>query len=158
MNRTRPRSARAVSGGIRLVGNSAFLIAPWKNVGPSKIPARISPSTGGWPRSLAAMPSRRAAMMMNATSASSSWTSLRLMVGPPPRSRHLTVTVRVILEAGLAPQANLDACRQRSAHSGLQVHGVPLPRHENLGAVRGIEVGEEDLPAVELHAGVDPGH
>ena len=86
-------SASAVSGEIRLVGNSALVIAPWKNVGPSRIPARISPSTGGWPRSLAAVPSSRAKMMMNATSASSSWTSLRLMVRPPPRSRHLTVTM-----------------------------------------------------------------
>ena len=54
-----------------------------QNVGPSRIPARISPSTGGCPSRLAAAPRSLARMMMIATSARSSWTSLRLILGPP---------------------------------------------------------------------------
>ena len=83
-------SASAVSGAIRLRGNSVSVILPWKNVGPSRIPTRISPITGGWPMRLASVPSSLARMMMMATSASSSCVLLRLRLMVPRVDRMAT--------------------------------------------------------------------
>jgi hypothetical protein len=47
MNTATPTFASAPSIGRTLAGNSAVAIAPSNSVGPSRIPARISPTTAG---------------------------------------------------------------------------------------------------------------
>ena len=74
MNITTPRVASALSAGLMVIGNSASVIFPSNKVGPNRMPAMISPITGGWPTRLAAMPNSRASRMMMARSTRKSWT------------------------------------------------------------------------------------
>src|SRR5579859_4062407 len=158
MKKTRPMSARAVSGEISGFGNRAWVMCAWKNVGPSRIPAKISPSTGGCPRRLAMMPSSLARMMMIATSAKSNWTALRLMVRPPSPPGNSPVTMRVVPERVGVAQPDLRARDQGSSDVRRQLRARGLAGEDEERAVGGIEVGDEDIPAVQFHAGVDPGH
>ena len=75
MNITTPRVASALSAGLMVIGNSVSVTFPSNKVGPNRMPAMISPSTGGWPTRLATMPHSRASRMIMARSARKSCTS-----------------------------------------------------------------------------------
>src|SRR5215467_1188929 len=163
MKSTRPTVAIATSAGFSVMGNSAEVIFPLAIVGPSRTPATISPSTGGWPIRLAAMPSSRASTMISARSNSSSWMSCSVIRALPAhcvRGRSLSwspAAVRFIAESSPA-QVHLAPGGENQRDLGHE-HGVRgLLGQPDLGSVGRAEVGDENSPAVQVHPGVHPGH
>jgi hypothetical protein len=67
MNRASPSTASVLRNEVIVAGKRCLEMSPWNSVGPSRMPARISPSTGGWPIALDAAPSSRASSRITAT-------------------------------------------------------------------------------------------
>lgn len=73
MNRATPTSAMPDNSGRTGSGKSVSAIQPANSVGPSKIPAKISPTTGGCPSRTASTPNPRASSRINARSTNNIW-------------------------------------------------------------------------------------
>src|SRR4051794_10958110 len=76
--------ATDASVGRMSAGNTVVAIAPPATVGPSRMPARISPTTCGWPTFRASNPTSRAAVTMTTSANTRRGTSAAVTLPPPP--------------------------------------------------------------------------
>src|SRR5215813_3384891 len=166
MKNTRPRLARAVSGGMSASGNSEAVILVPQIVGPRSMPATISPSTGGCPIRLATEPSSRASTMISARSKSRTWTSAsviarsqaRLHPARPFQPRAFSPAAMRLIPEPAPAEIDLAAGRQHDRHLRHKRLVGLLPWQQHPGAVGRAEVGHVHSPALKVNPGVNSRH